>query len=67
MIASRVVDFPAPFGPISPTISPRVTSKREIAHRGTPPYRTSRASTSSTAGRDRLAHGASSLTAESPR
>ncbi len=26
MIACRVEDFPAPFGPISPTISPGATS-----------------------------------------
>ena len=31
MIACRVVDFPAPFGPMSPTISPGATVEREAA------------------------------------
>ena len=34
MIACSVVDLPAPFGPISPTISPRLDLEAEAAHRG---------------------------------
>ena len=33
MIACSVDDLPAPFGPISPTISPGSTVEREPAHR----------------------------------
>ena len=32
MIACSVVDLPAPFGPIRPTISPRPHLEREVAH-----------------------------------
>ena len=32
MIAWSVVDLPAPFGPISPTISPRPSCRLEVAH-----------------------------------
>ena len=37
MIAFRVVDFPAPFGPISPTISPAVTPSERSRTAGTEP------------------------------
>ena len=37
MIACSVVDFPAPFGPISPTISPRCTSNPTFRTAGTVP------------------------------
>src|SRR5919108_2368034 len=42
MIACSVVDFPAPFGPIRPTISPPATSSERFRTAGTAPYRTSR-------------------------
>ena len=34
MIACSVVDLPAPFGPISPTISPLSSLQRQVAHGG---------------------------------
>ena len=37
MIACSVVDLPAPFGPISPTISPRATSIDTLRTAATPP------------------------------
>ena len=37
MIARSVDDFPAPFGPISPTISPFATSKLSRRTAGTAP------------------------------
>ena len=37
MIACSVVDFPAPFGPISPTISPSPTSRVRFRTAGTEP------------------------------
>src|SRR5581483_7049284 len=40
-IECSVVDFPAPFGPIRPTISPRPTSSESPRTAGTVPYRTS--------------------------
>src|SRR5262245_32340699 len=52
-IASSVVDLPAPFGPTSPTISPRPTLRSRFRTAGTVPYRTSSPATSS-AGRSLL-------------
>ena len=37
MMACRVVDLPAPFGPISPTISPAATSSVSPRTAGTEP------------------------------
>ena len=37
MIACSVVDFPAPFGPMSPTISPGATLSDSPRTAGTPP------------------------------
>ena len=37
MIAWSVVDFPAPFGPIRPTISPLPTSSEKSRTAATPP------------------------------
>src|SRR5207253_7339448 len=55
MIACSVELLPAPFGPISPTISPLPTSKLRSRTAGTAPYRTSRRSTASAgSGTDRL-------------
>ena len=47
MIACSVVDFPAPFGPMRPTISPGATSNDTPRTAGTPPYATSSPATSS--------------------
>src|SRR5437667_6912893 len=41
MIACSVVDLPAPFGPIRPTISPTSTRSARSRTAGTEPYRTS--------------------------
>ena len=49
MIACRVVDLPAPFGPIRPTSSARPTSRLSPRTAGTEPYRTSRFCSSRTA------------------
>src|SRR5438132_7272927 len=45
-IACSVVDLPAPFGPIRPTISPLPTVRLRSRTAATAPYRTSRPSTS---------------------
>src|SRR5918992_4861699 len=45
--AWSVVDLPAPFGPIKPTISPLPTRSDSSRTAGTAPYRTSRELTSS--------------------
>ena len=37
MIACSVVDFPAPFGPMSPTISPGATLSESPRTAATPP------------------------------
>ena len=37
MMAARVVDFPAPFGPISPTTSPSPTASEMSRTAGTAP------------------------------
>src|SRR5947208_5232979 len=50
MIACSAEDLPAPFGPTSPTISPRPTVRSMPRTAGTPAYRTSSASTSRAAG-----------------
>ena len=60
MIACSVDDLPAPFGPISPTISPGATSSDEAAHGGTRAVAHLEPSTASSALRHRLllVHGA---------
>src|SRR5438876_2034745 len=47
MIACNVVDLPAPFGPIKPTISPSATARSRPLTAGTPPYRISTPASSS--------------------
>src|SRR5918998_6169122 len=47
VIAWSVVDLPAPFGPIKPTISPLPTRNDSSRTAGTAPYRTSSELTSS--------------------
>src|SRR4051794_21759946 len=49
MIARRVVDLPAPFGPTSPTSSPRSTRRLRPRTTRTAPYRISTSSSSSIA------------------
>ena len=50
MIVCSVVDLPAPFGPISPTISPSATLRPIPRTAATVPYRASTPSSSSTGG-----------------
>src|SRR5437763_590767 len=52
MTACSVDDFPAPFGPTRPTISPRPTVRSMPRTAGTPAYRTSSASSSSAGSSD---------------
>jgi hypothetical protein len=40
VIASMTVDFPAPFGPIKPRISPDPTDRSTASAATIPPYRT---------------------------
>ncbi len=63
MIACRVEDLPAPFGPMRPTISPGPTSSESPRTAATGPYRTSSASTASVG----PVHDGPSWTALSPR
>src|SRR5439155_4935004 len=57
MIACSVVDFPAPLGPMRPTISPRFTVSVRSRTAGTAPYRISTSSSSSAASDIGRLHG----------